>query len=130
MEEKKEVKLVPAICSQCGATLEVDPGQEAAVCRFCNTPFIVEKAINNYNVKYAKIEHADNVNIDLRGSVKEVLDFAGKELKESRADRKERRQSEAENERKLMITFFKYFFLFAGVMMILWAILNFFGLLG
>ena len=28
----------------------MDPRQEAAVCRFCNTPFIVEKAINNYNI--------------------------------------------------------------------------------
>ena len=41
---------VPAKCTCCGATLEVDPRQEAAVCRFCNTPFIVEKAINNYNI--------------------------------------------------------------------------------
>ena len=48
MEEKK-VKLVAAVCTQCGAQLKVDPNAEAAVCKYCNTPFIVEKAINNYN---------------------------------------------------------------------------------
>ena len=48
MEEKK-AKLVAAVCTQCGAQLEVDPNAEATVCKYCNTPFIVEKAINNYN---------------------------------------------------------------------------------
>ncbi|MBO7676309.1 MAG: hypothetical protein J6S49_02170 [Erysipelotrichaceae bacterium] len=122
MEEKKEVKLVPAICSQCGATLEVDPSQEAAVCRFCNTPFVIEKAINNYNVKYANIEHADNVNIDLSGTVKEVLNFAGKQIAESRAERKEARKIQKEEDKQFMITFFKYFFIFAAVVMVLWFI--------
>ena len=40
--------LVPAKCTSCGATLTLNPAQDAAVCPFCNTPFIVEKAINNY----------------------------------------------------------------------------------
>lgn len=44
--------LVPAICTQCGARLEVDPNCEAAICKYCNTPFITEKAINNYNTTY------------------------------------------------------------------------------
>ena len=43
-------RLVPAVCTQCGAALEVDPTQEAAVCKYCNTPFIVDKAIQNYNI--------------------------------------------------------------------------------
>lgn len=41
--------LVPAICTQCKAALTIDPSQEAAICPFCNTPFITEKAINTYN---------------------------------------------------------------------------------
>ena len=53
--------LVPAKCTQCGATLTIDPSQDAAVCPFCNTPFVVEKAINNYNVTnnttIGKVEH-------------------------------------------------------------------------
>ena len=129
MEEKKEVKLVPAICTQCGATLEVDPTQEAAVCKHCNTPFIIEKAINNYNVKYANIEHADNVNVDLTGSVKEVLDFAGKQLEENRKAKVHMRSFEAENERQFIKTFFNMFFIFAAISIVLWFIASWLGLL-
>ncbi len=41
--------LVPAKCTQCGSNLTVEPSQEATICPFCNTPFITEKAINNYS---------------------------------------------------------------------------------
>lgn len=40
--------LVPAICTQCGANIEVDNTHEAGICKFCGTAFITEKAINNY----------------------------------------------------------------------------------
>ncbi len=42
--------LVPAKCTNCGGVLDVDPSQEAAVCRFCDSAFIVQKAIQNYNL--------------------------------------------------------------------------------
>lgn len=41
--------LVKAQCPNCGGSLEVDKSLEAALCPYCNTPYIVEKAINNYN---------------------------------------------------------------------------------
>lgn len=59
--------LVPAICTQCGARLEVDPNCEAAICKYCNTPFITEKAINNYNTTYVTNIghlHADVIHIN------------------------------------------------------------------
>lgn len=40
--------LVMAICPQCGKELEVDRSQEAAVCTYCKTPFVVDKAINGF----------------------------------------------------------------------------------
>ncbi len=42
--------LVKAICETCGGQLEVDNSLEAAVCPYCRTPYIVEKAIKNYNI--------------------------------------------------------------------------------
>jgi len=42
--------LVSACCTNCGAGLQVDPGLQAAVCPFCNTPYIVERAIQNFNI--------------------------------------------------------------------------------
>lgn len=53
--------LVAAKCTQCGAELEVDNSQEAAVCKFCGTPFIVEKAINNYTVTNKNYINAQQV---------------------------------------------------------------------
>ena len=58
--------LVPAICTQCGSKLEVDPSKEAAVCPYCKTPFITQKAINHYNttnVTNIGSVHADVLNM-------------------------------------------------------------------
>ena len=42
--------VVEAKCTNCGAALSVDDSKEAMVCQFCGEAFIVEKAINNYNI--------------------------------------------------------------------------------
>ena len=55
--------LVPAKCTQCGASIEVDPSQEAGICKSCGTAFITEKVINNYNT----INVDKSVNIYLGG---------------------------------------------------------------
>lgn len=52
------------------------------------------KAVNNYNIQFASIEHADNVNIDVRGAVKDVLGFVGEQMKESREERREFRKEQ------------------------------------
>ena len=44
--------LVPAVCTQCGAQIEVDDTHEAGVCKHCGTAFVTEKAICNYNNIY------------------------------------------------------------------------------
>ena len=41
--------LIPAKCTTCGGVLEVDSSHDATVCKYCDTPFITEKAINQYN---------------------------------------------------------------------------------
>ena len=50
----ESAKLVPAKCTSCGGQLTVNPSQQAAVCPFCNSAFIVEQAINNYNIPSRK----------------------------------------------------------------------------
>lgn len=42
--------LVPAKCTNCGATLTIDSNKDAAICEYCHTPFVTEKAINNYSI--------------------------------------------------------------------------------
>lgn len=39
---------VQAKCTNCGGILAVDNEKDAAICEFCGTPFVVEKAVNNY----------------------------------------------------------------------------------
>lgn len=47
--------LVPAKCTCCGATLTLNPARDAAVCPFCGTPFVVEKAIRHYHITADKV---------------------------------------------------------------------------
>lgn len=42
--------LVEAKCTNCGANLEVENTKDAAICPYCGTPYVVEKAIKNFNV--------------------------------------------------------------------------------
>ena len=56
---KAETKMVPAKCTNCNGALRVDSSKDAAVCPYCNSAFIVSKAINNISVNNnVKIEKA------------------------------------------------------------------------
>ena len=52
MEIKTEQKMrfVPATCTKCGAALDVDPSQDAAVCPYCDTAFIVAFSNRIYDI--------------------------------------------------------------------------------
>ena len=41
--------LKAAICTQCGAQIEVDDTKDAGICRFCGTAFVTEKVIQQYS---------------------------------------------------------------------------------
>ncbi len=68
--------IVEAKCTNCGHALKVDNSKDAAVCEFCGSAFIVEKAINNYiSNNHYKIEHA-NINMTDEHSVENRLENA------------------------------------------------------
>ena len=46
------MKLKPAICPQCKATLSVEEGKEKAICPYCNKEFPVSNAIKSFNTTY------------------------------------------------------------------------------
>ena len=56
-------------CTNCGGTLAVDNEKDAWICPYCNTPFIVEKAIKNYSITNNIV--ANTVNIYGGGEFKE-----------------------------------------------------------
>lgn len=55
--------LVNAKCTNSGANLKVDSSKDAAICEFCGSAYIVEKAINNYNITNNHQINANVVNI-------------------------------------------------------------------
>ncbi len=55
---------VNAKCTNCGGNLMVNDAKEAWVCSHCGSPFVVERAINNYCI--TNNIHADVVNINAR----------------------------------------------------------------
>lgn len=60
-------KLVPAKCTNCGGQLTVDPSCQSAVCPYCNSTFIVDQAINNYNVQMNGNMNIGNATINIQG---------------------------------------------------------------
>jgi len=46
------MSFVQAKCPSCGGILSIDNTMDAAVCEFCGLPFVLEKAINNYNTAF------------------------------------------------------------------------------
>lgn len=62
-------KLVKAQCTNCNAPLDVDATQAVAICPFCNTPYIVEQAINNYNVKMTGNMNIANATINVNNGM-------------------------------------------------------------
>lgn len=89
--ENESTKLAPAICTQCGGFVEVNPSLEKAFCKYCGSSFFVEKAISIYNVQYANIERVESLNIhnNKRGAVESILNFV-----ENQHDKKQEREDE------------------------------------
>lgn len=67
--------LVQAKCENCGGALQVDNSRKAAICPWCNTPYVVQDAINNYITNIGTL-HADVVNVNNDASAKARLDAA------------------------------------------------------
>ena len=62
-----QTKFTPAKCTNCGASLTVDPSQKAAVCPFCNSAYIVEKAIQEYNIQVSGNLTVNGAQINING---------------------------------------------------------------
>ncbi|MBQ9228872.1 MAG: leucine-rich repeat domain-containing protein [Eubacterium sp.] len=71
---------VQAKCTNCGGVLAVDDNLDAALCPFCNTPYIVEKAINNYNITN-NINIGSGANVNIYGAAEKDFEIVGGVLK-------------------------------------------------
>lgn len=77
------MNLIPGVCTQCGATLSVEEGKDCMICPYCNTPFIVEKAIQQFNTTYIinNNYNAENIYINNAPEEKDFKVVAGKLVK-------------------------------------------------
>ena len=64
----QSAKLVPGTCTNCGASLQVDPNLQAAICPACGTPYIVQQAINNFNIHSSGNISIENAVINIPGA--------------------------------------------------------------
>lgn len=51
--------LIKAICAGCGSPLEVDSDNAKCVCKYCGTPYLIEKTVNQINIGSVHIDAAD-----------------------------------------------------------------------
>lgn len=106
--------LVPAQCTNCGGELTVDPTQDAAVCKYCGTPFIVSKAVQNYNIQHNTYQ-TNIVNDQRKGAVESILSYASErqDKKQQRLDEERRRNEEtAKKNKKTILWVLGWIFIF------------------
>ena len=73
--------LVAAQCTNCNGALQVDAEQKAAICPYCNTPYIVQEAINNYyTTNVYNIQNA-NLTVDNQAVIENKLETAETQLR-------------------------------------------------
>ena len=92
------VKLVPARCTNCSGELTVDPSQEAAVCKYCGTPFVISKAIRNYTIQNNTYQ-TNVVNDQRKGTVEAILSYKS-EQEEKKYNRKQQEKIRAQDKKK------------------------------
>lgn len=62
-----------AKCPNCSANLQVDKANEAAICQYCGSAFVVEKAINNYNTYVTQELNNAKVNITVESEYEHLI---------------------------------------------------------
>lgn len=65
--------IVRAKCTSCGADLTVDSQKDAAICQYCGSAFIVEKAINSFHSE----NHINAQTVNIYGNLESDFDIKG-----------------------------------------------------
>ena len=71
------MKFVDAKCPNCGAVLKVDDSKEAAICEHCGSAFIVEKAIQQFNITNVTNNNINAQTVNIIAKEKDFVIEAG-----------------------------------------------------
>ncbi len=92
--------LVPAICTQCGAQLKVDPNQRVTTCQSCGTEFVTQQAITNYNIYITNNTTINQTVVGKKGAVQSVFEYLDHAGERSHAQYMEQLRKEEEERKK------------------------------
>ena len=72
--------LLDAKCTNCGGVLKIEAEKEAAVCSYCGSAFVVQKAVQNFNTVnniYAQNVNVQNVGKDYQIEAGRLIKYTG-----------------------------------------------------
>ena len=123
------MKLVPAVCTQCNARIEVDPSQQAAVCAHCGTAFVVEQAITHYHVIQTNTYNIETNVHAKRGVVESVLgyvqqkkDAERRKIEEAQRQEEERKERKRQRRRAMFRHIFRHWQIYLTILVVLVAV--------
>ncbi len=96
MDDDQDIPMTPAICTQCGGSRMVDPKQDVAICEFCNAPFVISQAIDNYKVQHATVQQGDSIPIAKASLIQTLSDVADKRIHRSEQPEEKKRREKSE----------------------------------
>ena len=73
--------LVAAICSQCGAKIDVDESSKTGICPFCGMKYIIEQVINKYYKVFNVTNNIANATFSLHETEEELSEHYHAHLK-------------------------------------------------
>lgn len=83
-EQSAVTNVVEAKCTNCGSALTVDSNLKTAVCPYCKHTYIVDQAINNYNISVTGTVKIENATVNVQGQDIGVLLLRGKEYEDQK----------------------------------------------
>jgi len=123
------MKLVPAVCTQCNARIEVDPSQQAAVCAHCGTAFVVKQAITHYHVIQTNTYNIETNVHAKRGVVESVLgyvqqkkDAERRKIEEAQRQEEERKERKRQRRRAMFRHIFRHWQIYLTILVVLVAV--------
>ena len=94
MDNKKEPEYAAGICTQCGASLTLDPSLETGTCPYCGTPYVTNRTIvhssTTNNVVIRNSSDTINIQYGKKGLAQSFFDYA-----EKRAEHREKAEAAA-----------------------------------
>ncbi len=129
--ERKNTKMMPAICTQCGGPVQVDAQRANAICQYCGSQIIIEKpklsavesVLSFVNDQQKRMDDAKKEK--KVGAVQSVLSFVNDQQKRIDDAKKAKKEEERKAREEADKSFKKYGLVYLLVLFVLFGFLAF-----